>query len=78
MQLEPGNFRYRGWRESKRLVEIIHSVPADLKSTTAQVQVLENNYVITQGLIDVLSQQVVSQLQHARSQIFYRLKKDFG
>lgn len=78
MQVEPGNHRYRGWRESKKLVDLLKAVPCDLKLTTAACQALENNYVTTQGLIDTLSQQVVSQIQHVRSQIFYRLKKDQG
>jgi predicted RNA-binding protein with EMAP domain len=78
VQTEPGNIRYRGWRESKRLVEVAKSVPCDLKKITAGCQAIENSYVTTQALVDTLSQQVVSQIQHARSQIFYRLKKDSG
>lgn len=74
MQTEKGNVRYRGWRESKWLVEIIHSIPCDLKNTTAACQALETNYLQAEGYIDTLSQAVVSQIQHLRSQIFYRLK----
>lgn len=76
MQTEHGNFRFRGWRESKRLVEVTKTVPCDLKATTANCQQVENNYDAVAGDIDTLSQQVVSQIQHLRSQIFYRLKRN--
>lgn len=78
MQTEPGNFRYRGWRESKRLVEIAKSAPCDLKETTDACQQFENTYEVTEGYLDTLTQTVVSQIQHLRSQIFYRVKKDSG
>ncbi len=78
MQSEPGNFRARGWRESKRLVEMVHAIPCDLKLITATCQNTENSYLATQASVDTLSQQVVSQIQHLRSQIFYRLKFDTG
>jgi hypothetical protein len=76
MQVEPGNFRYRGWRESRDLVEMAKATPADLKRLTAEAQTADNTYLTTRSHLDTETMTHVSTLQHLRSQILYRVKRD--
>lgn len=75
MQTEPGRYRYRGWRESRRLVELAKSVPCDLARVWTQHQANSDYYDdnIVAALL-TLVQTRVSQIQHLRCQIRYRLR----
>ena len=75
MQTEPGRYRYRGWRASHRLVELAKSVPCDLKDVWFQ-QVLNEHYYednIVPALLTLVETRV-SQIQHLRTQLRYRLR----
>ena len=78
MQTQPNSHRFRGWRESKKFMDMLHAAPADLKEIDAACQQFENTYFTTRGLVDTISQQSISNIQHLRSQIAYRLKFDIG
>lgn len=74
MQTEPGNYRRRGWRESRRLVELAKAVPADLKQITARYWAAQVDYEAVRTRLDTLTDTHVAKLQHLRAQIQYRLK----
>lgn len=74
MQTQPGRYRYRGWRQSRRLVDLAQSVPADVKDRwDAQ---LANETAYDAGVPDpvaALAETRVSEIQHYRTQLRYRL-----
>ena len=74
MQTERGNFRRRGWRESRPLVEMGTATAADLKKTSSNTYAAESYYDINLApQIDTLSETRASRLSHLRAQILYRL-----
>jgi hypothetical protein len=76
MQTEPGNFRYRGWRESRDLVEMAKSVPCDLKSLADAANDNEIAYATAQGYLDTLTEDQASTLEHLYAQLAYRLRRE--
>jgi hypothetical protein len=76
MQTEPGNFRYRGWRESRDLVEMAKSVPCDLKTLTDTANDNEIAYTTAQDYIDTLTDDRASTLEHLFAQLAYRLRRE--
>ncbi len=75
MQTERGNFRRRGWRESRTLVELGTAAPTDLKKTATNTYSAESYYDIHLApQIDTLTDTQVSQLSHLSAQILYRLR----
>ena len=73
MQTEPGRFRYRGWRESRDLVELAKSIPADVQDLTTTQLANEGAYeeVIPPQML--LLRTRVSEIQHYRAQLRHRL-----
>lgn len=75
MQTERGNFRRRGWRESRPLVELATAAPTDLKKTATNTNTAESYYEINLApQLDTLTETLVSRIQHCRAQILYRLR----
>lgn len=76
MQLEPGNFRYRGWRESQDLVEIIHSAVTDLHAIFTQNHANDSHFEAISEQLRILTEERVSQISHLLVQAQHRLMRD--
>lgn len=74
MQQEPGNHRYRGWRESKKLVETAHAAPCDLALVSESLYAVEVDFDSVSDSITQLLLTTVSQIQHIRTQLRHRIR----
>ena len=74
MQTEPGRYRYRGWRQSRDLVEVAKSVPADVADLLAAQLDNEGDYeAAVPAPLALANQTRVSEIQHYRTQVRHRL-----
>lgn len=74
MQTQIGRYRYRGWRESRGLVELAKSVPADVKDLTDAHLANEAEYAgEIPPQMELVNHALVSQVQHYRAQLRHRL-----
>lgn len=74
MQTESSRNRFRGWRESKRLVETCKSTPVDLKDMTSQANANDVSYEVLQSFVSLLTEDQVSLIQRVRLQMRLRIK----
>lgn len=74
MQTQIGRFRYRGWRESRSLVDLARSVPADVKDRIQAQLDNEANYAATvPSQLALVNEDRVAEIQHYRAQLRHRL-----
>ena len=74
MQTQPARFRHRGYRESRALVALAKSIPADVKDLLdAQ---LANEAAYEGALppqVALVNDERVAEIQHYRAQLAHRL-----
>lgn len=75
MQTQRNNFRYRGWRLSRQLVELTKSIPSDLAQISQDDYTNQGSFDTLETHTDTLCETLVSELQHLRYQLRYRLRR---
>lgn len=73
MQLEYTAYRYRGYRASRPLVALPRAGAADLKRVVDQDDANQSSYTTLSAHLTTLSETRVSELQHYRRQLRFRL-----
>jgi hypothetical protein len=73
MQTQTGRHRYRGWRESKTLVQLAKGAAADFKTLATDQRSNESDFDALETKMDTLTETYASQIQHLRTQMRYRM-----
>lgn len=78
MQTECANrFRYRGWKESKQLVQTEKAMGCDAYAIDSINNNIENNRESVKSVLKTLTQTRVSEIQHIRAQVKYKSTRLF-